>query len=361
MSHENGVIRKPDNTDDVVAVIGENSHDIKTLCMSERINMWARFKPEAQGTQKSLTLEARRTNNFGLYPLATYASKTVFVNAVAAGTFTGGWGYTKPGDSAFGRLDDFDGYNHYAVPPFGRVLPFDGILSANQTVHLEIPCEAPPSGDDTIITIDEFQKAGADYSNWYFGILLLHLTKSTVRPMATATTKIGASQQWQIDFGYLTPSVYAGAYRAVPFLSSKPFSVTGAEPSPVTIIGVGSKGATVELKTVSEVYVPFASCYYLSSSTLNVNYLASIQNTGASASTFSNVVLVVAKSDTGRDSMTLVSFGNVTVAAGKTWSQSGVKAVASRDYQFCRLQYTGSSNMAWINFEDLDEEDNWKP
>lgn len=45
MGHANGIITAPVNTYDVVATLGENSHDIGALCSSERIRPWSKFKP----------------------------------------------------------------------------------------------------------------------------------------------------------------------------------------------------------------------------------------------------------------------------------------------------------------------------
>ncbi len=45
MGHANGVITAPVNTDDVSAVLGVASHDVATLCTSERNNKWSKHKP----------------------------------------------------------------------------------------------------------------------------------------------------------------------------------------------------------------------------------------------------------------------------------------------------------------------------
>lgn len=241
MGHANGRIFRPGvDPSDVAVVLGENSFDYGTLCGSAKINMWARFKPEAQGDFRTLTIEARRNNNFGLSPTQTYMGKNNFIAAVLADTFTGGWTYKRVetpiydanmnkigGGNDFARIDDFTseqegfGYNVNAEPPFGKVIPVNIILMDNLTSTVVIPCEAPQS-DPESIDISEFQKPGADYKNWYFGILLLHPTNASARFMATDVEPIGTSQNWQIDFGHIN-TAYAGTYRAVPFLSSKIF------------------------------------------------------------------------------------------------------------------------------------------
>lgn len=351
MANANGIITDPVNTDDVSSVLGENSHDVKTLCMSVKINMWARFKPEVINTPESISLVQRRSNNFGLSPTETYSSKTAFINAVKNGTFTGGWQYTRVSGTAWARLDDFVNYNHRATAPFGTLLPGKFMLTSNSTVSLLVPASAPEN-DDTIIGIDEFQKGGADYKNWYFGILLYHASRQF---MATTTQPIGTKQDWQVPFGWINPS-NAATYKGVPFLSSKPYVNGGQDPSDVQIIGIGNKGVSIQLATTSQTYVPSATCYYKDGTTLNVNYLVTIQNTSTQQVTLTSVVLMVATSSAGANSQTLVSFGTVTVGANQTWTQSGVKAVTTRNFQFCQLRYSGSTDAGWANFEELESD-----
>ncbi len=175
--------------------------------------------------------------------------------------------------------------------------------------------------------------------------------------MATATSTIGSGNDWQVDFGYLPPNAYAGTYKAVPFLSSKQFSVTGTEPGGVSIIGVGSTGATVELKTTSQVYHAYATCYYANSTSNVVNYMITIQNTTTTSHTFSNVNLQIAIDNKGTNSLTIASLGNVTVDGSKTYTKSGTYSVNARIYNFFNLTYTGSGNTNWVNFEEIEEEE----
>lgn len=60
MSHQDGHITAPVNTDDVSSVLGENSHDVGTLCLSGSIVKWNKSKPY-RGT--SPTVYDRTTHN----------------------------------------------------------------------------------------------------------------------------------------------------------------------------------------------------------------------------------------------------------------------------------------------------------
>ena len=45
MSIVNGIIQAPVSIVDVRTVLGETSNDLATLCRTDKINMWAKFKP----------------------------------------------------------------------------------------------------------------------------------------------------------------------------------------------------------------------------------------------------------------------------------------------------------------------------
>ena len=45
MSVSNGKIIAPDRIEDVKTILGETSNDLATLCKSENINIWSKYKP----------------------------------------------------------------------------------------------------------------------------------------------------------------------------------------------------------------------------------------------------------------------------------------------------------------------------
>ncbi len=329
-----------------VAYACENSHG--------KINKWAKYKPERHNSFVPITLTMRKGNNFGLAPSMTYTTKTAFINAVKNGTFSGGWVYNAPTSTNYKRLSDFDGYNHNATSPFGVLNPYTGFLPADNTISLVIPAEEPitdtDGGDSGIIGIKDMQNVNDNYSNWYFGILLYNSSRNL---MATATNPFSQLDNWEVNFGYVAPS-NAGTYKGVPFLSSKPFTISGGEPSNYKIVGIGQSGVKVELKTMSAVYVPWATCWYIDATSSKIQYEVTITNTGGSSVTLTNVVLQIATSVSGANSTTLKSFGSVTVAAGSVWRSSGQATLSSRSYQFCQMAYNGSASSGWVNFEELE-------
>lgn len=145
MSHGNGVCSAPINTDDVSAVTGTASHDVATLCTSDKIKKFNKNKPY-RGTQpevKSRTVDNAAnetgkylgsrgaTSDFPVYWGMQYPMNTAGQNSsgrassnllelcydccLPAASKHPNFEYMKPVlGTDFCRLDDFVGYNHNA-------------------------------------------------------------------------------------------------------------------------------------------------------------------------------------------------------------------------------------------------------
>ena len=87
--------------------LGVGSNDVGTLCTSDKINKWSKWKPVSYAAPTSLTLEQLTSANFGL----NVTSNTDLDNPKE-------WSYVKPTGGALSpyRLGDFRGYNHSAKP-----------------------------------------------------------------------------------------------------------------------------------------------------------------------------------------------------------------------------------------------------
>lgn len=130
MSYNNGIITKPVSISDVARALGSGSRDLGTLCRSQAIKIWAKFKPVKLNAFRELTRVGNvdendflRTN-YGI-TVTTYspsdlddaAARNAIIDASLAGT--AGWGYERPtGGNYPYRLLDFDGYNSNAICPF---------------------------------------------------------------------------------------------------------------------------------------------------------------------------------------------------------------------------------------------------
>lgn len=115
MGHSNGRITAPVNTDDVKDTIGENSHDVGTLCLSNKINRWSKYKPVEYPSPDSVTNYWQGTDGKNGLHIDINADNT-FTNDFVRSFYNNpdNWGYVHP--QGFLRLTDFDGYNHNSLP-----------------------------------------------------------------------------------------------------------------------------------------------------------------------------------------------------------------------------------------------------
>lgn len=144
---ENGIL-KADGVNgisnyEVARVLGEKSLDFGSLCVSDHINKWAKYKPlalmAANDTNRELTEAQKKgyqeggyTKPYGVYPVrltpATYSLGWQTANQEEATLLEASeWKYSKPqangaisvngeGAHIFTRMIDFNGYNHIAKP-----------------------------------------------------------------------------------------------------------------------------------------------------------------------------------------------------------------------------------------------------
>lgn len=118
MSIVNGTkIAAPVGIEDVRRILGISSTDVKTLCTSPKINKYSRYKPYAIGSYATLTDEELTDVNYDMTP-----KYIRLVDYVAADLGIAPWGQASGiGTSNFGRLSDFDGYDHASVKSVNNV------------------------------------------------------------------------------------------------------------------------------------------------------------------------------------------------------------------------------------------------
>lgn len=152
MSIVNGIITAPVTLEDVRSVLNEDSNDIATLCKSNNINMWSKYKPvklrkkfvtdTLNSDGKSWTAPSGKLgwwlgNNTVddaalVIPLVT--SKSNFDDNKAK------WTYNKPygGDSSPYRLSDFAGYWDDAQAPISPAYPVTNEFFISETATFSI-------------------------------------------------------------------------------------------------------------------------------------------------------------------------------------------------------------------------------
>ena len=137
MSIVNGIIQAPVSIADVKTALGETSNDLATLCKSDKINMWAKYKP-VELNKPFTSDEFDFTNNHwrdnatwyrgadfegvGICGIKIAHSSTLQSLTELYDKGQSNWSRVKIG-STFAcpyRLSDFIGYKHAATAPFKR-------------------------------------------------------------------------------------------------------------------------------------------------------------------------------------------------------------------------------------------------
>lgn len=137
MSIINGIIQAPVSIADVKTALGETSNDLATLCRSDKINMWAKFKPielNKPFTSDEFDFQNNRWHDnavwyrgadfegVGICGIKIAHSSTLQSLTELYDKGQSNWSRVKVG-STFAcpyRLSDFIGYKHAATAPFKR-------------------------------------------------------------------------------------------------------------------------------------------------------------------------------------------------------------------------------------------------
>ena len=137
MSIVNGIIQAPVSIADVKTTLGETSNDLAALCRSDKINMWAKYKPVELNktfTSDEFDFENRKWRDnatwyrgadfegVGICGIKIAHSSTLQSLTELYDKGQSNWSRVKVG-STFAcpyRLSDFIGYKHAATTPFKR-------------------------------------------------------------------------------------------------------------------------------------------------------------------------------------------------------------------------------------------------
>lgn len=188
MSVSNGKIIAPVSIDDVKSVLGENSNDLATLCKSDNINKWARYKPIKHNCLFKPTEEQRKEVNYGISNIPYYRLLGVMAQDVINGSMQNAtnistldtriepWHYQKPigGYASPYRLGDFDGYFANASAPIGAITETEINSSLSGKVSVVFN-----KNTDTVSSLTFNDLASdKDFSNQYLGLCLSDGNKS---------------------------------------------------------------------------------------------------------------------------------------------------------------------------------------
>ena len=193
----------------VANTIGEGSNDVGTLCTSNKINAWSKWKPVSYQTLGSLTLDQLKETNYGL----TTTPVTNPDNLTE-------WLYTQPsgGSSSPYRLGDFRNYNHAATAVFSPVPDIDANKLDSDTCRIDFMYNIGGSSD--LIGLSDF--INLPIGALYLAVLLNDGTNTYIKTSSTDINNGASYIEFPITTGYFQN--FIGKLNAKFVLCSLPFT-----------------------------------------------------------------------------------------------------------------------------------------
>lgn len=147
------LISKPVSISAVASALGVSSYDLGTLCTSERIKKWAKYKPVRHETFGEITAAQRKSVNHG-YSFASYTNLSNLMDAaVALGQSGEAWTYNKPRGVYSNvkepfRLLDFNGYNSDVISDYApfRYILYPRLAILGDVITAQIDPSVPGQG-----------------------------------------------------------------------------------------------------------------------------------------------------------------------------------------------------------------------
>ena len=193
----------------VANTIGVGSNDIGTLCTSNRINVWSKWKPVSYRTMGSLTLDQLKEINYGLTttPVTNPDDLTEWLCIHPSG-----------GSSSPYRLGDFRNYNHAATSPFFAVLNFDVNKLDTDTCRIDFMFNV--GGSDTSLGLSDF--IGTTIGSLYVAVILNNGTTNYIKTSDVNINNGAAYIEFPIKTGYFAD--FIGELSAKVVLCTLPFT-----------------------------------------------------------------------------------------------------------------------------------------
>ena len=160
MSNANGIITKPIGTQDVAKVTGKTSGNIPTLCSSDNIKKWAKYKPVKHPKYTELTEAERKSVHYGITDIPWFSALSNMAMFMfhgtpdpASGAKAAYWTYDKPGTGNPKRQGDFNGYYNAAIQ---MIEPIDKNTVEAWRSDDEILFEFPIANHEKNLKISDF-------------------------------------------------------------------------------------------------------------------------------------------------------------------------------------------------------------
>lgn len=319
MGYSNGIIYAPVNSDDVGAVIGLSSHDWGTLCSSDNIKPWAKYKPVRVSTPATITDAQRKAVNYGIANIPYFtlgANMASFMRGAGAVPTNGAkqeyFVYERINPlTDYSRLDDFvkdntKGYWHNAEPPIFPPTSDAISIPASDSQNVDIFFNIGVDDEMCVRLSDlDFTQAVGTFNaaNWYVGVCLTNASKTAAITQATPMTQImqyGAV--WRVPkatFKSLTP---AGSYTVFVFLAN--FKMQGYASFPSSQSGTyyfvpltfAKKAMTVKEESVN--LIMSIAGWRGTSNNRTIDYSLSVTNKSSGTITVTKIAVKVYKGET---------------------------------------------------------------
>ena len=216
MALANGKITAPVSINDLKSLFGEGSGDLATLCTSQKINVWAKYKPTVFPSPFPDDWYKAKDGNYGLN--ITVDNRVSSWSALVAEYSKPKNGYSniyiRPSGGATSpyRLGDFRGYNHKAKPEISDYLAATNYMEDSQ-ISLSVAYN--------VITADGDQVSYKDvevYKGLYFGYVITDMSGKTLKLIATAST----TSSYEVRLAART--LLKGNYRLYPMFCNVDYS-----------------------------------------------------------------------------------------------------------------------------------------
>jgi hypothetical protein len=181
MSNANGIITAPVSIDDVKTVLGVSSNDLATLCSSDKINMWSRFKPINYNWIDPLNEEYFELARYGIKNIPVWSSVTAmlsWINNPSAENAPGNLAYNaamyqydgpKGGMSSPYRLSDFLNYFHGSKSPIGPCLSSSVDEAEDNTFQISFD-QAKHDTGHLQVRLSDLSNEHINFNQCYFGL-----------------------------------------------------------------------------------------------------------------------------------------------------------------------------------------------
>lgn len=216
MSLANNKITAPVSIDDLKNLFGEGSGDLATLCTSQKINVWAKYKPTDYNAAFPDNWSKGKDGNYGLN--ITVDNRVSSWNALVAEYSKPKNGYSniykRPSGGATSpyRLGDFRGYNHKAKPEISDYLAATNYME-DSPISLSVAYNAVTADGDQVS-----YNAIEAFKDLYFGYVITDTSGKTLKLIATAST----TSSYEVRLPART--LLAGTYKAYPMFCNVDYS-----------------------------------------------------------------------------------------------------------------------------------------